>query len=411
MLDKEIKDAVDAVGKAFSEFKETNDANLKKRDSLLEEKLDKIGKELDKFEDVNQKLTLASAQAKAIQEQIDSVETIVNRQGVMVPGMAASKAADEYLLAFNRVLRNAPDSRDPQDMSIVQKHMNALVRGDDASAGYLLAPADMQAEIIKGIVLMSPMRPLCSVRTIGSGSLKQPRKTGTGAATRVGEVANRSNTGDPTYGMLEIQAPELYSRVEVSLQMVEDAGYDLMAELREDSAEQFAKKEGAEFVSGLGAANQAEGILTNSSIAEVVSGAAAAIKADGLISLWAALNSAYAGNATWGLNRATLGAIRKLKDTTDQYLWVPGIAGNVPNTILNSPYVELPDMPNVGAGLYPVVYGDFKKAYVIVDRIAISFQADYTTGADNGLIVFRGRKRVGGGVRLAEAMKKLKISA
>jgi len=71
----------------------------------------------------------------------------------------------------------------------------------------------------------------------------------------------------------------------------------------------------------------------------------------------------------------------------------------------------MPDMPNIGAGAYPVVYGDFKRGYIIVDRIAIAFQVDYTTGADNGLVVFRARKRVGGGVRQADAIKKLKISA
>ena len=411
MPDIEVKEAIEKVGKAFHEFKEANDANLKKRDSLLETKLEKINKELDRFEDYNQKIVLADAQSKAIQDQVDALETTINRQGVLGAG-PADREAKEYMDAFDRVMRRSPDNRDANDMSLIQRHMNSLVRGDDAGAGYLLAPSEMQTEIIKGIVLMSPLRPLCTVRTIGSSSLKQPKRTGTGAATRIGEITTRTDTGDPAYGMVEIQAPEMYSRVGVSMQMMEDSGYDLMGELREDSAEQFAKKEGAEFISGLGAANQAEGILTNGSIAEVVSGDAALIKADGLISLWAALKSGYAGNATFGLNRATLGAIRKLKETsTNNYLWMPGLAGNIPNTILNSPYVEMPDMPDVGANTYPVIYGDFKKAYVIVDRVAISFQVDYTTGADSGLIIFRGRKRVGGGVRLAEAMKKLKISA
>lgn len=410
MSDQEIKGAIEAVGKAFHEFKETNDQNIKQRDALLDEKLDKINKDLDRFEDYNQKITLATAQAKATQEQLEQLEVAINSNSLAGIGAKTSDDA-EYRNAFDRMMRKAPDSRDPNDIVLVQKRMAALVKADDAGAGYLLAPADMQAEIIKGIVLMSPMRSLATVRSIGSGSLKQPKRTGTGAASRIGETTARTNTGDPSYGMVEIQAPEMFSRVEVSLQMVEDSAYDLMAELREDSSEQFAKKEGAEFISGLGAANQAEGILTNADIAEVVSGNATAIKADGLIDLWTALPTAHARNGVFAFNRSTLGAIRKLKDGNGQYLWVPGIAGNVPNTVINSPYVEMPDMPNIGAGLYPVAYGDFRKGYIVVDRIAISFQVDYITGADNGLIVFRGRKRVGGGVRLAEAIKKLKISA
>jgi HK97 family phage major capsid protein len=70
----------------------------------------------------------------------------------------------------------------------------------------------------------------------------------------------------------------------------------------------------------------------------------------------------------------------------------------------------MPDMPDVAANAFPIALGDFKRAYVIVDRIALSFQVDYTTGADNGLVIFRGRKRTGGGVRQAEAIRKLKIS-
>ena len=69
------------------------------------------------------------------------------------------------------------------------------------------------------------------------------------------------------------------------------------------------------------------------------------------------------------------------------------------------------DMPNVAANAFPIVFADFKKLYVIVDRVNVSLQADYTTGADDGLVVFRARRRVGGGVRQAEAGRKLKISA
>jgi HK97 family phage major capsid protein len=405
------KKAVDELMRAFEEFKQANDANLKQRDTLLDEKINKISTALDKFEPMNQKLTLAEQQAKAMQEQLDRVETILNRPDLPGGKSDREKENAEYKAAFDRVMRKHADGRDPQDVAIIQKRMASLVRGDDVSAGYLLAPPEMQAEILKDIVEITPMRSIATVRTIGTGSLKQPKKTGHTTATRVGETQTRTNTGDPTYGMIEIPAPEMFTRVEVSQQMLEDSAYDLMAELREDSAEQFAYKEGYEYINGLGAANQAEGILTNISIAEVVSGAAAAITADGLIKLWEALKSGYGRNALYGLNRSTIGAIRKLKTGDGQYMWVPGIANAVPNTINGSPYIEMPDMPNVGAGLYPVVYGDFRRGYIIVDRIMISFQVDFITGADNGLVVFRGRRRVGGGVRQAEAIKKLKISA
>lgn len=409
------KDAVTTVMEAFNEFKASNDKLLAaKADGKavgdLTAKVEKISDTLDKFEPLNEKATLAAQQQKAMQDQLDRLETILNRPGGMGGGDAEKKAAAEAMALFDRLLRRPSSEHSPEDRKAAQ-HMNTLIKGNDAGAGYLLAPPEMQKDILKNIVEMTPMRSICRVITIGSQSYKRPKRTGTMSATRVGETGSRSNTGDPAYGMLEILAPELFARVEVSQQMLEDSDYDLLAELRMEAAEQFAYKEGYESINGTGAGtNQCEGILSNADIGEVVSGSAAAITADGLIDLATELKTGYTRNAVYGLNRMSLRAVRKLKDTTNQYLWIPGIAQAMPNTINGASYVEMPDLPNPAANAYPVLYGDFRQGYALVDRIGIAFQVDFTTGADSGLVVFRARKRTGGGVLKAEALKKLKCS-
>lgn len=417
-MDKEVKDAIEDVGRAFNEFKEANDKRLEglasgKAVGDLEAKVDKINTVLDRYEPMNQQVTKSLQAQNALQEQLDRVETILNRYTAGVTGRDDKAEAEKIMAAFDRVMRRPSESRDPKDMELCRNYMAALVRSDDAGAGYLLAPAELQRDIIKDIIEMTPMRAIATVRTIGGPSLKRVRKTGAGSATRVGEQGARSNTGDPKYGMREYLAPELFARIEVSQQMLEDADYDLMAELREDASEQFAVKEGTEYITGTGAGtNQAEGILVNGDIGEVVSGSAAAITADGVIDLYHSLKDVYARNAVFGLKRATLGKVRKLKESgaSGQYLWVPGLAGNVPNTILGAPYVQMADLDDEGASKYPILFGDFRRGYVIVDRVGISFQVDFTTGADSGLVVFRGRKRSGGGVQQPEAIKKLKCS-
>lgn len=410
-MSDDFKQAVEGVTKAFDEFKATNDQNLKQRDVLLDEKLNKINAKLDGYEALNQKLTLQEQRAKAAQEQMDRIEAAMNRAS-LGNGKPEDREAAEYLAAFNRILRRPAEDRDPKDVAVLAKRKAALVKGDDAGAGYLLAPPDVQRDIIKDVIEMNPIRSIATVRVIGGPSLKQPKRTAAaGAATRVGETTGRANTGDPAYGLFEIQAPELFARAEISQQMLEDSDYDLIAELRSEFSEQFAVKEGVEFIAGSGAANQAEGLLTAQGVGEIVSGNATEITADGLISLFYGLKSNYARSGMFLLNRGTIAAIRKLKTGDGQYLWMPGLASGVPNTILGAPYVEAPDMPNIGAGSFPVAFGDFRRAYVIVDRIGLSFQPDYTTGADDGVVVFRARKRVGGGVRQTEAFKKLKIAA
>ena len=405
------------VQEAFASLKETNDANEKRRDALLEDKLAKINTTLDKFEPMNQAVTLAADKQKAMTEQLDKIETILNRGELGKPADVKAKKAAELRGAFNRCLRKTADQRNPADVALINEYRNTLKRGDDAGAGYLLAPADVEMEILKDIVELSPMRSLAAVRIIGGPSLKQVKRTGTASATRVGELGTRTNTGDPAYGMVEFPAPEMFARGEISMQMLEDEDYDLEAELRSEFGEQFAYKEGVEFVSGTGTNNQAEGMLTNASVGTVNSGAATNITADGIVNLFYGLKTGYGANAKFLMNRLTIREIRKLKDGVGGYLWVPGIPGVVPNTLLGAPYVEIPAMsaptaPGVfTASTYPIAYGDYKRAYVIVDRVIMSFQSDFTTGADEGVVVYRARKRVGGGVRQADAVKKMIIAA
>jgi len=57
------------------------------------------------------------------------------------------------------------------------------------------------------------------------------------------------------------------------------------------------------------------------------------------------------------------------------------------------------------------VAGDFQKAYIIVDRIAIAILRDPYTQAATNSVRFHARKRVGGQVVMPEAIYKLEIAA
>jgi len=409
----EIDNPVKGVMVAFEEFKAANDENLRKRDVVIEEKVARINNTLDRFEDMNKKLVDSENATKALQENFDRLETVLNRKAFNKGGdlPEATKDEAEYRDAFRRAIRKPEGERRPEDSALLHKRKAALIKGDDTAAGYLLAPAEMEAAIIKDVVEISPIRGLASVRAIGSATLKMPKRTGTaGAATRVGEQTTRANTGDPAYGMIEIPAPEMFARAEISAQMIEDSAYDLEKELRGEFAEQFALKEGIEFVSGTGVNNQAEGLLTNSGVGSVAAGSTTNITADGLIALYYAPKTVYLAGSSFILNRASIREVRKLKDGEGGYLWTPGIPGAVPNTILGAGYTEVPAMPDIASGAFPVMFGNYARGYVIVDRVAIQVQVDYITGADSGIVVFRARKRVGGGVRQADCLKKLVIS-
>jgi len=403
------------LARLFAEFKAENDKQLAEfkakghADPLGEEKLTKLNGAMDALE-------------KKLQARADELETKLNRFALGAPGEAPDKKRLEAKAAFfGGYTRQGLDR-----MTAEQK---ALLVSSDTGGGYL-APPEYVAEIIKDEVLYSPFRSIVKVRQTSLGLVSQPKRTGTAAATRVGEQQTRSETTNPTWGLLNLTAPEMYAEARVSTADLEDSAFDLEAMLREEFAEQFGVKEGAEIVSGNGV-NACLGFLdanaagpgvpiayTPSGVAATIAGAAAgsAGQADPMLDLFHAVKTAFAVRGTWVLNRKSLGAVRKLKDTTGQYLWQPGVGqsgaigqGIGPN-ILGAPYVECPDMPDEGANAFPIAFGDWKRAYQILDRIEMSLVRDPFTVANVGQVKFTARRRVGGQVLLGSAIRLLKCA-
>lgn len=421
-----LDEAVKPVMTAFEAFKEANDkriAEIEKKgsaDVLLGEKVERINKTLDQYEGLNQRLTLAEQQAKAAREASDRIEVTLNRlpPGARSDGQAEYKAKVE---AWARAVVNAhavgvPNLAEDQRKALadVAAEHKALNVGTDTAGGYL-APTEYVREIIKGVTEISPARALVRVRTTAMKAIQIPKRTAQFAARRVSELGTKTETTGLAYGLEELDAPEMYALIDISNQMTEDSAFSMETEIREEAVEQFAVKEGAEFVSGTGV-GEMQGILSHPSITSTNSGSATVIadadgQANGLLSLKYAIKTAYARNATWIMNRTTMGSVRKLKDAEKNYIWMPGLAQGRPNTIDGDPYVEFPDMPSEGAGLYPIGYGDWRRAYTMVDRISMEMLRDPYTQAAAGNLRFIFRRRIGGRVTLVEAYRLLKCSA
>jgi HK97 family phage major capsid protein len=61
---------------------------------------------------------------------------------------------------------------------------------------------------------------------------------------------------------------------------------------------------------------------------------------------------------------ATLANVRKLKDTTNQYLWQPSIQAGVPDTLLGKPVYTDPNVAAVALSAKSVIFGDFSSYFV-----------------------------------------------
>ncbi len=410
--------AVREFKEAWNTYREKNDARLdaldrKLSDPIGEAELKKIDEFLDKHEGLNQKLVLGQKAQEAVEElkkRFDAVETALQRKGVAGAEEKVNRAGLWAKAVYQVFHKGEPNLAEEERgcLDDIKAEYKALNVGTATEGGYL-APVEYVREIIKGITESSPVRSLVRVRNTSSKSIQIPKRTGQFAAVRVHELGTKSETTGLGYGLEELVAPEMYALVDVTNDMLEDSAFDIAAEIEMEAIEQFSVKEGQEFITGTGV-GEMEGILVNGDIAETVSGSATAITADGMLDLKHAIKSGYARNANWLMNRTTIGVVRKLKDINGAYIWTPGIAQGAPNTIDGDPYVEVTDMPNEGAGAYPIAYGDWRRAYTMVDRIVMDMMRDPYTQADNGKVRFRFRRRSGGKLTLAEAVRKLKCS-
>jgi HK97 family phage major capsid protein len=404
---------------AFQEFKQVNDqllAEVKKYGDAsgdLKERIDRLQKEMDEREARIQAKLAEQAQAearqKALEERLEDLKGLFLRKSGGAPAGEEADASERKRVFF-KALRAATDARSIRHSNILTAdELKALTVSNDNAGGYL-APPEYVRELLKNVEEFSNIRSIATVRPTSASAVQVPKKTRAAAAVWVAEAATRSETQTPLFGLEEIKAHEMHALAKVSNAELEDAAFDLEAFLREEFAEQFGVTEGAAFISGNGVAKP-EGILTHPDVAYVPSGSASTITPDSLIALYYELKEAYLNNATWVMNRSTLKTIRQMKDDTNQYLWAPGIkADGSPATILDRPYLTCPDMPAIGANAYPVVFGDFRRGYMIVDRLTLDVMVDPYSSKNLGMTEFSARRRVGGQVVIAEALKKLRVA-
>ncbi len=295
----------------------------------------------------------------------------------------------------------------------------SLNKGADTEGGYL-TPVEWDRTITTKLVLVSPKRQLATVQTISSNGFTKLFSLGGVNSGWVGETAGRPGTNTGTFASLAYNTGEIYANPAATQQILDDAEINLESWLAGEVQTEFARQEGLAFLSGDGT-NKPSGLLTYiagganaarhpyGAIAKVKTGAAAAINADSIIDLVYSLPAAFTGNASFIMNRKTLGAIRKLKDGQGNYLWQPSYVAGQPSTLCGFPVIEVPDMPDVAAGSLPILFGDFKQGYLIIDRIGVRVLRDPYT--NKPYVSFYTTKRVGGGLLNPEPLRALSVEA
>lgn len=421
-LDVATKAAMDELGRTFGEFRTKNDQvleQLKKKgeDAVTKDELEKLNKGLDDLKaDINKQLE--EALKKANRQALDG--------GSVSEGAREAKAARAFGEMIGKKdfsvenLREYKDALGAQLRNSEQK-ASVLSVGVDPAGGYWVTP-DTNGRVVKKVYDSTPMRQLANVQTIGTDKLEGPIDNGEMDAQWVGERQVRAGTDLPEMGMWEIPVHELYAYPIVTQRLLEDAKIDVEAWIADKAASKFGRKENTAFITGDGNkkprglmtynfVNTADGARGWGDFQYIASGHATTVPtADCLYDLIFELNAAYRQAAKFLLARRTQRDVRKLKDGQGNYLSGMKLAdGVLVEELLGFGTTEGEDMPAIGAGTYPIAFGDFFETYQILDRLGISVIRDNITRP--GFVKYLTRKRVGGGVVNFESCKMLKIGA
>lgn len=293
---------------------------------------------------------------------------------------------------------------------------------NEGDGGFLVTP-EMDSMINRVLANTVAMRALANVRPVGSASLKSFTSVGGAAARWAGEDEDKTETNTPRLVEIEITPGELYGEPCATQWFLDDAAVNVEAWLGDELGISFAEAEEAAFISGDGV-KKPRGLLAYptvdnanyawGSVGVIRSGAASAFASgtgatDRLIDLQHALKAGYRNNGSWLMNDLVLASVRKFKDGQGNFIWQPSIAADVPATLLGKPVATSDYMPAVGAGNLPIAFGDFNRAYRIVDRVGTRVLRN--PFKQNGRVFFYTTKRVGGGIVNFEAVKLLQIAA
>ena len=372
-----------------------------------------------KDEHNQQVVALKKGQSDALQAlKVDQINEHISDLQAAVDAATTKMAAMEMNGASG-----ARQVKDKEYSESFQAHMRrgdvqaALNKGAAEDGGYT-SPVEWDRTITDKLLIVSPMRALCSVQTVGGTGYKKLVNLRGTTSGWVGETDERPETETPKLKEQGYSWGELYANPSATQQMLDDGEIDIESWLAGEVDVEFAYQEGKAFVSGDGT-KKPRGLLTYATggtnlhplggIEVVLSGAAGAITGDGVLDLVYALPEAFTGNAKFAMNRNTMLKIRKLKDSDGNYLWQPSLQAGQPSTLAGYAIADIPDMPGVAANSLAVAFGDFKRAYKILDRVGVRVLRDPYT--KKPYVMFYTTKRVGGGLENPECMKFMKIAA
>lgn len=354
-------------------------------DQATEEKRDLTAEEQVQFDRINSELDERAA-------AIDNVRKIEERE---------AKAAE---LARGFEIATGASASD-NDL------LRAIARGEVRSHEFRtltpnsnLVPVTFFDQVWQKAREVGPMLRVSNLLTTAAGEdIRFPQLTAYSTATQVaagGTIA----ASDPTFSSVVLGAYKQAFLVAVAEELLSDSGVSLEAELARAGGNSIGFTVNTALTTGSGS-DAPNGAVTASTLGVTGTAAAGLPTGDNIIDLYYSLDGAVraASNFAFMASPTTISSIRKLKDTTGQYLFQPSLAAGTPDTLIGRPLIENPAMAS-GTSAKSILAGDWDAYRVrVAGGLNVAQSADYQFNL--GLINYRFQIRVDGDLMDTSAIK------
>jgi HK97 family phage major capsid protein len=381
---------VEIRNRAWNEAKSILDqATAEKRDLTAEETqtYERISKELDERAQTIAKLR----EDEARELRMDAATREIADQVRPVGGVQVSD-----------------DAASLRSLFLGEKRSHSFERRDiiKSSTGAPV-PTSFYDQVIMKARLIAPVLQTSTVlNTAGGENLQIPSLSTYSVGTVTGE-GSAIGESDPVFNSFITLSAYKYSfLVQVSQELLEDAGVDMLSFLGDQVGNALGYAVGSALTVGSGT-DAPNGIVTASAVGGTA-GTATAFTADNLIDLLYSLDGAARNlpGVGWMMNGKSVGAVRKLKDVAGNYVFQPALSMDSPDMLLGKPIYENPSMVDVATGTKSVIVGHLPSYYVrTVGGLKLDRSDDFAFNA--GLVTFRATFRVDGDLPQTSHIKHL----
>jgi HK97 family phage major capsid protein len=243
-----------------------------------------------------------------------------------------------------------------------------------------------------------------------------------------GEQGSRGDTEPPLPLVVEVPAGEWWALPSVTEWALSDLNFDVLKWLQDELVSEYSETMQAAVVAGNGS-NKPTGFLAGptpvtttdgtrsfGTLQYFATGQAATLPTttagtvDMLLDVVHGTRWQHRQKASWVMSALTMSALRKFKDADGRPILLDSMITGEPTKLLGYPLIECEFMPSIGAGAFPIAFGDFDAGYVL-DEDADGMRITRDDVTQKGFIKFYARRRVGGKILDSEAIKLVKVAA